>query len=235
VQPGETCDDGDLKNSLEPDKCNPITCTPNLATCGNSKVDMGEECDPSVPDMGTTSCTSSCTYVSRIIFATPSVHKGDFSELEFGDMNLSGLDSADLHCRSLAESASLDHAGTFIALLSTAEQPISQRLSVFSGEYADTTPTRIAIGNEDLLAGVLQAPITRDHLGQNAMAENTFVWTGSLNSGASSQATCNAWEPASPLDRGLVGKLGEASSLWLNHQESPCGLPAHLYCVQNGN
>jgi len=234
IQPGETCDNGD-SNSLDPGECNPETCTPNIATCGNNKLDDDEECDPSAPGGDTASCTQSCTFVSRIIFTTPEIYKADFRKLDLGDMNLSGLESADLLCQTLADEANLDHAETYIALLSTPDQPIGQRLGKFGGEYADTKPTRIAIGSEALLSGALEAPITRDHFGQNAMAENTFVWTGSLNSGASSDATCKSWEPDSPLDHGLLGKLGEASAKWLNDQEGPCGLPAHLYCVQNGS
>jgi len=95
--------------------------------------------------------------------------------------------------------------------------------------------TQIAVGKQALLSGTLTTPVALDQFGQNAMTQNTFAWTGSLNSGEASDATCNAWNSTSSQTLGLVGKLGETSASWLNDKKVPCNSQAHFYCIQNGD
>lgn len=229
IQPGEDCDDGDVQNSLDPGQCHPITCTKNIPTCGNNKVDDGEECDKSAPGPDSNSCTGSCTFISRVVFVSPEVYSSDF-----GDLDLGGLETADQLCRALSEEANLDHAEKFIALLSTPEQPIAERIGDFGGEYADTNATRVALGSQGLLSGALDAAITKDQFGQNAMAMNTFAWTGSTASGASSPDSCSSWVSTSWKVFGAIGELGSIDGSWLSDDKLSCSYDAHIYCIQNG-
>jgi len=225
LQPGESCDHGDEKNSLEPGKCHPITCSKNIHTCGNGKLDDGEECDGSAPGMEAVDCTTYCLFVSRAVFASPGTYSANFED----------LGAADQHCRDLAESANLEHWESFIALLSTSEQPIGERVVGFGGEYKDTTATRVALGSDKLFSGALEAAIEFDQFGQNALEDNTLVWTGSLSSGASSDATCNDWKSVSVLAFGQSGELGKKAGTWIEATVIPCASQAHLYCVQNSH
>jgi len=225
LQPGEDCDHGDEKNSLEPGKCHPVTCTKNISTCGNSKLDEGEECDASAPGGEAVDCTMSCTFISRTVFASPATYSANFGD----------LDTADQHCRDLAKSANLEHGESYVALLSTSAEPISERIGAFGGEYNDTTSTRIALGSEKLFSGALEAAIELDQFGQNAMADNTQAWTGSLSSGASSEAACDDWKSLSFSSFAQVGDLGETNGAWVESTTIPCAFQAHLYCVQNSH
>jgi len=224
LQPGEECDHGDEKNSVEPDKCHPVTCTKNISTCGNGEVDNGEECDASAGDEAV-DCTMSCMYVSRTVFVSTGTYNADFGD----------LDAADQHCRDLALSANLEHSNSFIALLSTSAEPISERIGAFGGEYNDTTSTKVAQGSGGLFSGALQNAIELDQFGQNAMEDNTQAWTGTLKSGASSGATCNDWTSLSFNDFGQAGDLGESKGAWVEASTIPCAFEAHLYCVQNSH
>jgi len=143
IQPGETCDDGDEKNSDDPGACSPVTCTPNILTCGNGVLDDGEVCDKSAPGMEAVDCTGSCTFVSRTIFATADTYIADFGGVNLDDLDLVGLESADELCRTLAQEANLELGETFIALLSTPAHPIDQRLGSFGGEYTGASGFRV--------------------------------------------------------------------------------------------
>jgi len=152
-------------------------------------------------------------------------------------MYMSGfdLDTANDTCSNLAKDAQLEHWQTFIAALGTSDEPLSSRLGSFGGQYVNTKGERVALANDKLFSGMLEAEVDRDEHGQTVNEGSTFAWTGSLHTGASSGLDCEAWESVSLFARGSVGLLGAKDATWLSHMDLSCNTSAHLYCVQTGH
>ena len=93
----EVCDDG---NDVAGDGC--FGCL--LESCGNGRIDPGEDCEPLGP--GDIECASTCLDARKLIFVTSEHYAGG---------EIGGVAGGDEKCQMLAEAAGLK--GTFMAWL----------------------------------------------------------------------------------------------------------------------
>jgi cysteine-rich repeat protein len=155
--------------------------------------------------------------------------------------NLGGISGANAICQADANAANL--AGTFIALLSSSEQEITDEL--LDGSYVNTGTdgSIVAASKDDLFSCdvddvCLDAAVQYTASGVDSVsASNKYVWTGSNIYGSGyAQNNCNDWSSGGTY--GVVGRYSHSgasviSDDWIAYFTSlNCRIESYLYCVQ---
>lgn len=223
TQPGEQCDNGP-DNGTELGQCHPSTCSIVVSVCGDKMVEGDEECDAGPDPDPASGCTTSCVFERRVVFVTNATFSANFMT----------TDEADAACQQTAGDAGISPDSTFIAWLSTTNASMASRLPEYNGYYVRTDDEHVAHGSADLLDGSLSAPISRTEKGDDAtLLDNTVVWTGTTESGATSESHCNNWTSKSSLAFGTVGSLASKGKSWTSAPNvANCSFIFHLYCIE---
>lgn len=154
---------------------------------------------------------------AKRVFITSSKHTGD----------VGGPNGADQICAALAREAGLP--GTFKAWLSTRSVSASSRLTHYEGYYARTDGVIVAYGWNDLIDGMLAAPITRDEAAEEV---EDGVWTGTLFEGISYEGEdCDGFTAAT-TGTALCGTAIMQRSAWTEDWSPPCVTALRLYCFE---
>lgn len=161
----------------------------------------------------------------RLIFATSTVHQGDFG----------GLAQGDAICQSLADAEGLGR--TFKAILSDSSTDAKDRFASDSRAIflVDLT-TRIATGVSDLFDGAIENPVNVTEDG-GSVPTIEAAWTGTFSSGLkSSTQLCLDWTSASATDDGgAIGAPRETDTSFLYIGARFCDSEEHLYCLEESN
>jgi cysteine-rich repeat protein len=218
----EECDDA---NMVDDDDCDNGCLLP---VCGDGVVEGAEECDDTNADP-LDGCSPTCTWESRLVFTTSSLHTG----------NLGGLVGADMICNMRAQEAGLP--GTYMAWISTSRGTPASRFVHSTVPYLTTLGVKVADDWADLIDGSLDAPIqTTELMGPSPVGTNVCVvnnvpnnrtaLTGTLSSGTLNGNNCSDFTS----DVGMVGVGVSTSSTfrWTNCANLDCANTAALYCFQ---
>jgi hypothetical protein len=136
-----------------------------------------------------------------------------------------GASAADRLCDAAAADAGL--SGHHVAWVSTPDAgPLARFPSGLTGQWL-LVGAGVAFVNFSQLSLQPSVPIDRDEHGRQLSGT---TWTGTLNGGASSGATCGNWSNASST--GTYGSVVNTVG-WTNaNAPSLCASPRHLYCFQ---
>jgi hypothetical protein len=143
--------------------------------------------------------------------------------------NFGGVANADARCQAAAMAAGVP--GTFRAWISDSTRSAASRLHHSLSPYYrldGTTPRIIASDWNDLVDGVTVA-IATDEFG--APHRDEAVWTGSLDNGAASAATCSNWTSGAGATLGMSGN-SSAAAFSTYYGAVSCASSSHLYCVE---
>ncbi len=220
----EDCDLGPNNKAGVYDGCTPITCTKG-PHCGDSIVQIpDEECDDGDQNGEAATCTGTCFWNGKLVFATSDTYSGA----------LGGLASADKKCNLLANAAGLANAGAFLAWLSDGADGPAARMSKSSGRYLLLDGTLIATNWTDLTDGHLAAPIDRDEHGAPIDPANTLAWTGVNALGEPTDPTklCAQWTDGTKSYVGRFGSLAATNFTWTSAGDWSCANTARLICVE---
>ena len=135
--------------------------------------------------------------------------------------------AGDAVCATAAADAGLP--GGYIAWLSSPDAgPLTRFPPGLEGQWV--TDAGIAFRNFAQLRTVPSIPLDRDERGRPVSGS---AWTGTLNGGASSGATCTGWSSMpTPNATGTYGQVINTAG-WTNaNAPSLCASPRHLYCFQ---
>lgn len=156
---------------------------------------------------------------AKIVFVTAGNFQG----------NLGGLAGADLRCTGQAALAGL--SGTYTAWLSDPTGDASTRITDSSAGYARVDGTVIASDLDDLLDGVLDAPINLTQFGGE---REVRVWTNTTTLGVAAGAfDCSGWTSNGGGD-GWVGLSIATNGNWTNFTtDAACSGSNSLYCFED--
>jgi cysteine-rich repeat protein len=218
----EECDDA---NMVDDDEC-ANDCV--LPVCSDGVVEGLEECDDGNTDPGD-GCAAACTWESRVVFTTSTLHTG----------NLGGLAGADAICNMRAQAAGLP--GTYMAWISTADGTPASRFVQSSVPYLTTLGVKVADNWADLIDASLDASIqTTETMGASPVGSNVCVvngtpntrtvLTGTFSNGTLSANNCSDFTS----DVGMVatGVSTSTTQRWSNCATLNCANTAALYCFQ---
>jgi cysteine-rich repeat protein len=254
----EECDDGNDDNT---DGC-VEGCV--LAACGDGYVHDGvEACDDANEDE-TDDCISNCQgaacgdgYLQADVEACDDGNAmtgdgcDDECEIELGervvfvssqeyDGNLGGLDGADDLCQGLADDAGL--AGTFRAWLGDGDEGPADRFIRSPDAYVRTDGTMIAADWDDLVDGMIDAPISLTEAEGAPPTGNTTcngggestAWTNVNANGTTNTAHCDGWTNAGGSGA-RWGYTTETSADWTDACSGVgpvCASVSPIYCFQ---
>lgn len=222
----ESCDLGDANDGAYGG------CTPDCTLapyCGDGTIEPDHEvCEPGDSELP---CTSKCTYAGRLIFVTSATYDGALQMFDLPGMS-DGLRGADTLCRAHAEAAGLPHHESFLAWLSTSDQPAPTRIAAdlnFPEQPLQLVDgTLVAQSWSHLLETDLLHPI---NLTEQAESFASVVWTGTLF-GGSPASDCALWTSNGLFEAGMRGDSEKANSQWTEKGLTGCNAMAALYCIQ---
>ena len=220
----EECDDGEDNQAGVYGGCTPMTCTLG-PHCGDNVVQLPEEeCDQGDQNDDANTCSPSCKWNGKVVFATSKVFSGD----------LGGIVGADDQCNTLAMEAGLANAGAFLAWLSDDKTSPAARMTPAKGRYLLLDGTVVADSWTDLIDGTLDAPIRIDEKGAWIADDATpYAWTGTTAAGQPVDAkSCGAWHIGTKSAMGRRGALGATSAAWTSQSDAECTIPARLLCIE---
>jgi cysteine-rich repeat protein len=253
---GPPCGNGmcapDENNNNCPQDCEPI--------CGNTVVEMGEDCDDGNMD-DSDDCVAMCkaaecgdtflqTGVEECDDGNPTDNDGCSSTCKLprrvvfltsdtyqGDMDgLMGLGGADAQC--MASVTAMTGPGPFRAWLSDSTGNPAMRFNAsmtnFAGIYELVNGTSVAEGWAGLQSGNLLHAIDMTESG--ADMQMTTPWSNTQKGGTKfSESHCNNWKSKMNVDNGYVGNADVAvlNEQWTKFGESFCSTPLPLYCVED--
>jgi hypothetical protein len=148
--------------------------------------------------------------------------------------NLGGLEGADATCQAHADAAGLD--GEFKAWLSTAVESAAERLTQATVPYARVDDVQVAANWNDLVDGLLAAPISLDENGTPYTINR--VWTGTAPNGSHLPPDCQGWhadQAATEQPSATQGKNGvpnETGEAWTGFDAAGCQGRFPIYCVE---
>lgn len=165
---------------------------------------------------------------ARLVFLSSVTLKG---------FELAGLAGADALCNDLAGVVPGLVGHQFTALLSDSKSVAADRIGQSSAAFLRLDGVEVAANTDDLLDGILAAPISVTETG--AVVEMTMscargtegVWTGSDAAGLSALDTCGDW--SSPAANGLMGSYTSTTDAWTACFVRGCSAALRLYCVEN--
>lgn len=196
-------------------------CTPG-PRCGDGEVQAEEECDDGeMPDLA--KCSKECTVLSRVIFVSSELYKG----------NLGGVVGADAKCKLLAATAGLLRPEKFRAWLSDGQSSPSGWTLSPKKRYQLPSGKIIANNWAHLASGSLVAPVNQmedaEVLQEDALSA---AWTGTLADGSPTAATCAGWSSDDSGAGGTVGFAVHSDHRWTKLFDQKCSGDARLYCVE---
>jgi hypothetical protein len=168
-----------------------------------------------IPDDGCNACAR-----DSIVFITSLTYQG----------NVNGLAGADQRCRMLAAIAELPRFDTYRAWLSSSTISAGERLLHSRGRYVLVNSLVVAQDWDALVSGTLEHPINVD---ENSQTQVGRAWTSTLVSGEAAPGAnfCDDWTGVIDPDGG-TGLPGVTDATWSFFENGPCGLEAHLYCIE---
>jgi len=218
----ELCDDGNTENN---DGCLG-NCVPSECGDGVLWKDV-EECDDGNID-NADSCVDCISMPFRMVFLTSAIFTG----------NIGGLAVADLKCQTLADSAGLK--GTFLAWLGDKDKWPDNRMTKATVPYLRTDYTLVAKNWDELIDGLLTAPIDRTEtgmaapLGMGPCGMGPAVHSNIASNGTvyDLKGTCSDWKSeAGSTSAGQLG-MNQGVGQWTFGCPISCGYKAPIYCVQ---
>lgn len=178
-------------------------------------------------------CFGGSCQSGKVVFVTSGINNG----------NMGGLAGADMLCTTHAVMGCLP-TGTYMAWLSTSSASPSTRFTQSTVPYRRVDGTAIANNWNDLIDGVLSAPLNLDQRGSPAPlsqlsggCQPTVVYSGTTPAGIANMAAanrCNDW--TSTTDEGTWGRYDATSNLWSQYCTGTgggsCAAGAAIYCFQ---
>lgn len=141
---------------------------------------------------------------------------------------LGGLAGADELCQQEAVSGGI--GGTFRAWLSTTGESVLSRFTPSKGPYVRTDGVRVADNWDDLLDGLLLAPIKVDENMDNGSGD---VWTGTLADGNPwPDDDCSGFTVDVVESSGACGNAGTFNEGWTDYLRPNCSAALRLYCFE---
>ena len=159
----------------------------------------------------------------RIVFVTSLSFQGA----------LGGVAGADAFCNQAAAEPGSMSAGACSSPRSASPSILRARVSFTDGSYKRTDGRVVAANWDQLVSGMLSAPIDHDETGALRMPAPPDVWTGTEANGGRRLPNCNDWQTSSPESIGNVGTWSAVDSRWTaNRIEHLCSTPSALYCIE---
>ena len=156
--------------------------------------------------------------LSKKVFVTSTIHKGD----------LGSLTNADAICQTRAAAGSVPNAAKFKAWLSNSTTNAIDRLSENSWYRLDGV--KVADSKADLADGSLFTAISLDETG--VYVDNHAVWSGTDQYGIKTADNCSNWT-SNTTGTGMMGGTSSANYYWTNWYGENCNQSAALYCFED--
>ena len=160
----------------------------------------------------------------QLVFVSSITGSGDLSTWPGAGVE-TGVGAGDAVCRDLANTAGFANTSNFKVWLSDSGNSAVSRLA--GGPWVRPDGVKIANDTADLTDGELFAPI---NVMDTLQYDTGFgVWTGTLNTGAISAATCSNWADTSA--QGTYGSVVYADEFWSNRSQASCAFDFfRIYC-----
>lgn len=158
-------------------------------------------------------------------------------KLEDWSGGTAGLAGADEICQTLAASAALPYADSFVAWLSDSTTHATARLT-FLGPFVRTDGFPLAATRAEMLGGagklLTGLNVTETvHYVAGAVTEH-LAWTGTNSIGSVTAQHCTDWSSSTSGSLGTIGDSSTArATTWTNGGASDCSQPRRLYCLSN--
>ena len=220
----EECDNGEDNQAGLYGGCTPMTCTLG-PHCGDHLLQLPEEeCDQGQDNDDANTCSASCKWNGKIVFATSAVYSGA----------IGGITAADDKCNTLAMVAGLANAGAFLAWINDDKTWPAARMAPWEGRYLLRDGTVIADNWDDLVDGTLDAPIRVDETGSWIADDATpYAWTGTSAKGLPVLTKqCSAWTTSSKDAAGRWGTLSSTDKNWSSSIDAECSATARILCIE---
>ena len=213
------------------------TSAPLKPHCGDGALDLaeGEECDLGPENGDDAPCSADCAE-DKIVFVT--------SETEpFGPYPSTALEGtqADWRCQQHSDAGKMNASlpqdnAVYRAWISTQELPARERVTPGGHRYVNTQGEVVAQTWDDLVAGVLLAPIAYNELGVGPY--DAYVWTGT-RAGGEAEAHCHDWSAYDLAITGTIGRTTALDSGWTDllqdpKNPAPCKFSFPIYCIEDG-
>jgi hypothetical protein len=141
--------------------------------------------------------------------------------------NLGGISGANAKCNALANASSIP--GLWRAWISADGITPDGTFTRFEGNYRRMDRTLIAVGWDELISGMLRAPITISQTGSTATGP---VWTNTTASGTAAPTSgCQGFTSSTFVNFSVVGIAGGVGPEWTESPNlSSCDTPRRIYC-----
>lgn len=170
---------------------------------------------------------------AALAFVTEARGSGDFGSWPQAG-GASGVAAADAICRAEAAAAKLPHPQSFVALVSTAAQPVRDRIPTGLA-WTRLDGVGVAGGRADLFDGSLRAPISLTSTGRylpDSPEGEDAVWTGTAADGSGiSGLDCLGWTSASVDEMALSGEPQTAAASWTDGHPTYCLAELPIRCL----
>lgn len=231
----EVCDDG---NDEPGDGC--FGCL--LESCGNGRIDPGEECEPLGP--GDVECASTCLDARKLIFVTSEHYAGG---------EIGGVAGGDEKCQALADAVALGpEFKAWLAEVGDGSDSPLKRFHWASVPYIDVNGVQVAAKWSELYYSANptiniteQGMMTTDSEIQwsHIFPKPTFLtaWASPLDGypiDINAPGDCGDWDTLKA--KGYVALLdhnpdipnGAGKTFWVNGYRADCTLKAPIICVE---
>lgn len=213
------------------------TSAPLKPHCGDGVLDLaeGEECDLGPENGEDAPCSPDCAE-DKIVFLT--------SEFKpFGPYPSTALEGpqADWRCQQHSDSGKMSQTlpqdnAVYRAWISTTELPARERITPGGHRYVNTHGDVVAQTWDDLLDGVLLAPLAYTEHGVGPY--DAYVWTGTL-AGGDTGDHCQDWSAYDLAIYGTIGRSTALDSQWTSligdpKNPAPCKITFPIYCIEDG-
>ena len=180
--------------------------------------------------VGTGPSLPSHTTSGKIAFVTSVYGNGDLSGWTDAG-GATGIAAGDNICKARAAAAGLSNSDKFKAWLSDSTTKAIDRLSS-NGPWVRIDGVKIADDKADLTDGTIFSSINQTENGD--YVGNTWVWTGTTQSGDISTGHCNNWTNGTNAYAGNGGVAYATSSVWTNYFSGDCNTVGYrLYCFED--